>query len=115
MRKKYHFSYEEKAKCLKYIDPIKNIVKYERKMEFESEILLKYTLCKFVFKAKKNIIKIKGSTYSWYSNCGKPKIISIGNKITALFLISSVINLIRMLKPIELKTKSKKKLFFCIK
>ena len=46
------------------MDPIKNIVKYERKMKFESEILLKYTLCKFVFKAKKNIIKIKGSTYS---------------------------------------------------
>ena len=114
MRKKYHFSYEEKAKCLKYIDPIKNIVKYERKIEFESEILLKYTLCKFVFKAKKNIIKIKGSTYSWYSNCGKPKIISIGNKITALFLISSVINRTKILNPMELKTKRNKKLSFWI-
>ena len=59
MRKKYHFSYEEKAKCLKYIDPIKNIVKYERKIKFESEILLKYTLCKFVFKAKKILLKLK--------------------------------------------------------
>ena len=46
------------------MDPIKNIVKYERKMKFESEILLKYILCKFVFRAKKNITKIKGSTYS---------------------------------------------------
>ena len=72
MRKKYHFSYEEKAKCLKYIDPIKYIEKYEIRIACESEIFLKYILCKFVFKAKKNIIKIKGSTYSWYSTLGKP-------------------------------------------
>ena len=53
-----------KAKCLKKIDPIKYIKKYKRKTKFESEILLKYIFCKFVFKAKKNIIKIRGSTYS---------------------------------------------------
>ena len=41
-----------------------NIEKYEIRIACESEIFLKYILCKFVFKAKKNIIKIKGSTYS---------------------------------------------------
>ena len=46
------------------IDPIKYIEKYKRKMKFENEIFLKYIFCKFVFKAKKNIIKINGSTYS---------------------------------------------------
>ena len=33
-------------------------------MKFESEILLKYIFCKFVFRAKKNNINIKDSSMS---------------------------------------------------
>jgi len=40
-------------------------------MKFENEILLKYIFCQFVFRAKKNIIKIRGSTYSWDAIFGK--------------------------------------------
>ena len=43
----------------------------EKARKFENEILLKYESCKSVFKAKKNINRIKGSTYSWYKSLGK--------------------------------------------
>ena len=61
-----------KAKCLKYIAAIKYSEKYERKIILEIVIFLKNNLCSSVLMPKKNIINIKGSTYSWYSEAGKP-------------------------------------------
>ena len=98
-----------KAKCLKYIAPNKYKEKYVSNIKFEKEIFLKYHFCKSVFNVKKKIIKIKGSTYSWYKNLGNPYIISKGNKITRLFFAFSLKSLNKTLNPIELKNKSKRK------
>ena len=54
------------------LNGLKNYNKYQNAHSPIFIIFLKYILCKFVFSAKKNIIKIKGSTYSWYSLCVKP-------------------------------------------
>ena len=67
-------------------------------------------MCKSVLINKKNIIIIKGSTYSWYNNLGIQKRINMGMMVNKLFLFS-LKNLIKILKPIELKIKSKKKFF----